>query len=277
MAGAECALLYSGGSDSTCAAALMAERHERVHLLTFEDLATRGSPAPSGNVERLRAKYGVERFVHALIPVDRLLERISYERYWANLRRHGLYMAATPGFSSLCWHVRTIAYCLDRGIRHAADGVTREFTHFPGHQDAFLRLARALYADFGITYENPVRDWETPPEKKFLDALVSTHGFEQDAAARPRRTTGAWLYEHGLMPAPDVKGSHLDQSMQHSCYPFVLFNIFVFWYCLAYRDRAHFERRCAALFADKFAVARGWLEDYRARGPQSTLAGWLEG
>jgi hypothetical protein len=272
---AECAVLYSGGSDSTCVAALMAERFARVHLLTFEELATRGSPSPAGNVERLRAEYGAERFVHRLFSVDRLLERVSYERYWRNLRRHGLYLLSTPGFSSLSWHARTVAYCLDHGLAHAADGVTRELQHFPGHLDGVLRLFQGLYAGFGIDYRNPVRDWDVPPDQQFLERLlVSPHGFGPAPEASRARTTGAWLHARGLMPSDNVKGSALDQSMQHACYPFVLFNMFVFWRCLAYGDMAEYERREARLFAEKAETVRGWLEDYRRRGADSDFARW---
>lgn len=255
----------------------MAERYARVHLLTFEDVATRGSPCPTANVERLRAKYGADRFVHSLLPVDRILERISYERYARNLRRHGLYLVSTPGFSSLSWHARTIAYCLDHGIAHAADGVTKELQHFPGHLEGVLHLFGGLYADLGIAYENPVRDWEVPPDRQFLDRLVvSAHGFGPEPETPARRTTGVWLHERGLLPAPDVKGSRYDFAMQHSCYPFVLFNIFVFWYCLAYHDMAEYERRIERLFVDKIDVVRGWLLDYRRLGPRSDLARWFE-
>jgi hypothetical protein len=272
---AECAVLYSGGSDSTCVAALMAERFDRVHLLTFEELATRGSPFPAGNVERLRAKYGADRFVHRLLPIDRLLERVAYERYWRNVGRHGLYMTSTPGFSSLSWHARTIAYCLDNKIAHAADGVTRELPQFPGHLESVLRLFADLYAGFAIDYRNPVRDWDVPPDQQFLQRLlVSPHGFGPAPEPEAARTTGAWLHERGLMPASNVKGSTFDQAMQHACYPFVLFNMFVFWRCLAFGDMSEFERREARLFAEKAEIVRGWLEDYRRLGAGSDFGRW---
>jgi hypothetical protein len=182
-------------------------------------------------------------------------------------------MVSTPGFSSLSWHARTLAYCLENKIGHAADGVTRELQHFPGHMEGVLALFRKLYADFGIAYENPVRDWEVPPDRQFLDRLVvSPHGFGKQPGTPTRKTTGVWLHERGLLPADDVKGSRYDFSMQHACYPFVLFNIFVFWRCLAYGDMADFERRTALLFADKVDVVRGWLSDYRREGS----AQWLE-
>ena len=49
----KCAVLFSGGTDSTCAAALCAERFGEVHLLTFNELGTSATPVPSENAARL--------------------------------------------------------------------------------------------------------------------------------------------------------------------------------------------------------------------------------
>lgn len=267
-------LLYSGGTDSTCAAALLAQRFDRVHLLTCEERGTRGSPAPSGNVERLREKYGRERFPHELLSTDALLRRVWYTGYLRFLLRHGFFMSANCGFSSLSWHVRAIAYCLDRGITHAADGVTRELVHFPGHMGGVLAVFRELYAHFGIEYTNPVRDWDTPPDVQFLEKLIVDLHLAPPPDA-PGKTTGRYLFEQGLLPGPNIKGSPLDMAMQHACYPFVLFNIFAFWCYLPFHTYEDYERRMTALFTEKAAQARLWLEEYRRRGAQSPLGRWI--
>ncbi len=273
---AECAVLYSGGTDSTCVASLQAERFDRVHLLTFEERGTRGSPRPAGNLAALRRRHGTSRFVHQSLSVDALVRRLSYERYLRGLARHGLFMLATPGFSSLSWHVRTLVYCLDNGIADVADGVTRELVHFPGHMEPVLELFRNFYAEFGVQYENPVRGWDVPPQQELLDrVIVDRHGYATLSDAPARKTTGTYLFEQGLLPHPNVKGSAFDRRMQHDCYPFVLFNIFAFWLYLPFHDRADYERRMTALMAEKISVARAWVVARRANGAASELAGLL--
>ena len=171
------AVLFSGGSDSLCAAALMAQESPEVHLLTFYEYATRHSPSPAGNAALLQQKYSGVHFLHHLFSVDQLVRFFWYERYPSMLVKHGLLVLATCGFSSLAWHVRTISYCLDRGITRVADGLTRELMHFPGHMDEVIEQFRSLYAAFGITYENPVRSWSTPPDRQLIDhVLVNRHG-----------------------------------------------------------------------------------------------------
>ena len=115
------------------------------------------------------------------------------------------------------------------------------------------------------------------PDRQFIEKLaVSLHGFGGEAGTPVLRTTGRWLHERGIFPSPDVKGSRHDRAMQHACYPFVLFNIFAFWYCLAYRDMANYERRIIRLMEDKVETVRGWLDDYRRNGARSEFSRWME-
>lgn len=284
MSAREVVVLYSGGTDSTCVAALAAEQGApRVHLLTFEESATRGTPVPTENVRRLKEKFGSRRFVHRVLGVDWLLRRVSYGRYFRDLRLHGLFMLATPGFSSLSWHARAVLYCLEHGVTESVDGVTRELAHFPGHMESVQAEFRRMYEHFGVRYRSPVREWEVPPDRRFLEQMVVDRHAELSAtleglvgggapAVRSfARTTGSHLHDLGLMPAPDVKGTAHDRAMQHACYPFVLFNMLVFWHWLAWGDYAAYERRIAALLRDKTDDMIADLVDYRRQGLASAL------
>jgi hypothetical protein len=172
--------------------------------------------------------------------------------------------------------VRTILYCLENGIAHAADGLTRELMQFPGHMDSVMAHFRGLYARFGIEYSNPVRDWATPPDRQFLDHLiVDRHGFLPPGEEASARTTGKYLYEKGILPHPDVKGSALDRGMQHDCYPFVAFNLFAFWMYLGFNGYEAYSERMGALFLEKTSDAGELIEEFRLRGGGSRLAALL--
>lgn len=259
----KCAVLFSGGTDSTCAAALCAETFDEVHLLTFYERATQDSPVPKQNVERLRAKYGAAKFVHRLVCTDTLVRRLSYEKYAANFFRHGFFLLATPGFSSLSWHLRMIQYCLDHKITHVRDGMTQELLHLPGHMPEIRELFKRLYRDFGIDFDSPVITWEVPPDQRLTDRLiVDRHGFSLSPEIQTRaRTTGTWLFEHGVLPITNVKGSLFDQRMQHDCYPFVVYNILIFWLLIPLFGWDGFKRRLRALFEAKIAIAKNWLNE----------------
>jgi hypothetical protein len=260
-ASADCVVLFSGGTDSTCAAAICAESHGRVHLITFEEAATRGSPLPLENVRRLRRYFGEEKFSHYLISTDRLVQKLSYDRYFTYLRKHHLFLIATPGFSSLSWHLRAIHFCRERGIRHVYDGMTKELMHLPGHMPGFRALVTELYQRHGIEFSSPVIDWDVPPDQRFLDRLiVDRHGFTLHRRPDSEvRTTGRYLFERGIFPHANVKGSDFDHRMQHDCYPFVVYNIFVFWVYLSVRSDIAFSQRIVSLFTDKIRDAGEWL------------------
>lgn len=274
------AVLFSGGTDSTCAAALAAQRHNCIHLLTFIEHATRNSPLPTHNAHLLQARFPEVQFLSRAISVDRLVRFFWYERYVRTVRQYGLLALATPGFSSLSWHVRTIAYCLEHGITKVADGLTRELMHFPGHMDASVDMFRFLYAAFGITYENPVRDWPTPPDRQFIEqVLVNRHEGEfllGDASTEGRKTTGQYLFDAGVFSQPNIKGSRRDFSMQHDCYPFSLYNIIAFWGFLSVEPYAIFCLRIEKLMKDKADEALRLLRDYAKNPASSQLAELLQ-
>ncbi len=257
-----CVILFSGGTDSTCVAAICAEKHREIHLLTFEEAATKKSPLPMENVSRLKERFENVRFNHFMISTDRLVRRLAYLNYFKNLKKHGFFLLSTPGFSSLSWHLRTIVYCKKMGIDQVYDGMTQELLHFPGHMPKVRELIRQMYADHGIKFGSPVINWDVPPDQRFTDRLiVDRHGFSIYANAQPnRRTTGFYLYEKAILPHPNVKGSLFDRKMQHDCYPFVVFNIFVFWLFLSWKSFESYEIRMTALMADKILEAKNWLD-----------------
>lgn len=275
----EIAIVFSGGTDSTCAAALAAQKSTRVHLLTFYEFATRRTTPPVQNVNALQARFPDVEFRFHFLSVDPLVRHFSYDRYWSYFRRHGLLVLSTCGFSSLSWHLRTIVYCLEHGITEVMDGLTRELMHFPGHMDEVVALFRELYAHFGITYSNPVREWEVPEDRQFIDqVIVNTHGldFIDEHERDLRKTTGRYLHDLGIMPAPNVKGSKFDRLMQQDCYPFVVYNIMCFWCHLAFEPGARYCQRMRALFEEKCADARRLLEEFRSRPAASRLAALIE-
>jgi predicted subunit of tRNA(5-methylaminomethyl-2-thiouridylate) methyltransferase len=263
--GDKCVVLFSGGTDSTCVAALMAEKFNEIHLLTFFESGTKDSPIPTKNIELLKEKFPKTTFLHQIISTTNLVKRLSYENYLSNIFRHGFYVLATPGFSTLSWHAKAIQYCKEAGVSFVADGQTKELLHFPGHMDRVIALFKDLYGRFGINYENPVREWDIPPDQQVIDRLiVGRHGYfvsPDGVSQEARRTTGDHLFSLGIFPHRNVKGSSLDKSMQHDCYPFVLYNVFAFWLMIPFLGQERFEMRMESLFKEKVETCYSWLRE----------------
>lgn len=225
----ECVVLFSGGTDSFCSAALAAEKHDRVHLVTYYERATANSPWPMQNLEKLSNKYGHEKFSLSVFSTDKIVKHLGYKKFFSSLFKSHFYNLATPGLSSLSWHTRTILFCQEKNIKTVYDGMTKELLHLPGHMPEIRELFKNLYAQYNIQFSSMVIDWEVPEDQRFMDRLiVDRHGFTLGPKPK-QRTTGEWLFERGLLPSKNVKGSEFDRLMQHDCYPFIIYNMLVFW------------------------------------------------
>jgi hypothetical protein len=159
----------------------------------------------------------------------------------------------TPAFSTLSWHCRTIAYCLQHQIFNVYDGMTNEMIQLPGHMSTVIGHLQSFYKRFSITFESPVRDWSVPEDQDVLDrVIVDQHGFlfpsEESATVK---TTGEYLYQKGIFPHPNIKGSRLDRQMQHDCYPFVLYNILTYWLFLHFMNYESFSQEVGDFVSKK--------------------------
>ena len=279
---AETLLLYSGGTDSTLAACLLAERYARVRLVTFSRFGLFSATNPLVNVAKLKSRYGRERFSHEIIPMDGIFRKVSYDRFLPNLFRHGFFLLSTCGLCKLAMHARALIYCLDNGVGRVSDGANKGMNLFPDQQPGVIGMLKTMYAKFGIEYSNPVFDFEGPQDIEFADRFhlerLPGLAVERDAAfqERRKRTAGYRLYELGMMPSDNVKGTELDRRMQPRCFQFILFNIWLRWYYLPFADMDRYVRESDAFFKAKIERFTALLEEYRAKGPASELAGCVE-
>lgn len=275
-------ILFSGGTDSTCAAAIVAEKVQRLYLLTFVETSTLKSPLPHENVRRLRLAFPSVEILHYVVSTDRLVRWLSYGDsifdYIRRLFSEHVFNLVTPGFSSLSWHLATIRFaCLlkasgEEDVIGVYDGMTQELTHLPGHMPVVRKQIELVYKENGLKFSSPVYDFPVPPDQKFIDRLVvDRHGFAASTDIIPgSRTTGKFLYERGILPHPNVKGSMFDVQMQHDCYPFIVYNMLIFWFLMPVRSWSQIEMDLSGTMARRIAQAKaviGRWDDLRFETP----------
>ena len=273
------AVMYSGGTDSTYTACLMADEFRQVHLLTFRRFGMFGLDNSDTNLAKLIERWGEDKFVRPrpFPKVDKVFRHLTYERYWRNLCRHGFFNLTTCGICKLAMHVRTIGYCLQHEIRYVRDGANRTMSIFPAQMQCVLGKIRGLYQSLGIDYGNPVYDYDDSQGLSFGSRIFGTNQERPDPLAAGMVTTGTKLYELGILPAPDVKGTEIDRAIQARCFQFVLFNVFVRWYYLQLHTYDEYAEGVERYYGEKIALCESLLNEYRKSPESSRLAKLLEG
>jgi hypothetical protein len=263
----EVAVLFSGGTDSTCTAVLAAQQHDRVHLLTMQRFGMFGVERSDTNFHKLEQLFGPDRFVRPeLMDVDGLFRHLSYGTFTRDLRRHGLMMLTTCGVCKLAMHTRALIYCLAHGVKRVWDGANRNMYIFPAQMEDVLGLLEDLYGRFDIEYDNPVFEYEDPQGMNFGSRVYGLSPERENTADRAAQSTGEVLRGLGVLPDADVKGTEIDRQMQARCYQFVLFNVFARWYFLERHDYGEYARRVSGFYADKVEQCQGLLAEWDAAG-----------
>lgn len=245
-------ILFSGGTDSTLTAAKLVGEFDRIHLITYNRFGFHSTDNVELQVNLLRSKYGAEKFISKIINVDKLFKHISYENYFKNIKEFGLFNLSTCGLCKLSMHVRTVVYCVDNNISYVADGANQAMSMFPTQMKEVIDDLKSMYELYGITYFNPVFDMMGPNEIGFEEKMnlqisndytvpeiekvnqCSHHKKEEKDI-----TPGQALFDLGLAPSQNVKGSKYDRKRQPRCFQFIIFNIFAIKYFL--HDRTYEE------------------------------------
>lgn len=229
-------VLFSGGSDSTLAAAICADQYRKVHLLNFHHSGMQQIEKSSVNVERLRKRFGKDKFIFKRFNIEELFKKLYYTDYLHDLKHYGAFLsAATCNICQLAMHAATIIYGLKHGIKYACDGYKREKEHvYIVMSQEGIKLLKKFYSKYGIEYDNPVHNI--------------------------LRTDWA-LYNLGVTTTRNVKFPYerLKYQSQHSCFHGILTNAYV----LGYYYPLHLDRsnRCLEYFKKKLELAEAYIDE----------------
>jgi len=160
--------MFSGGIDSTMAAILLAERYERVHLLTYGNgYGHYHLDRTRQRAEELRQRHG-DRFVHTVESVQWLFEAflpdlaVEFRRF-----RSGFIWCLG---CKLAMHTRSILYNLEHGIPEMTDGSSGSTSEMVEQMPVCVKGFRELYARYGIAFCTPVYDIPREQEIETLRA-----------------------------------------------------------------------------------------------------------
>lgn len=242
--------LYSGGADSSLAACRLAQVFPKVYLNTcdrFGFMAARSFPKT--HYERMRGRFPRTRFVLQVLDANRFYETVESYRYGSFLRRYGLLAINTCGHCKVALHWRNLVFCLQNGIRYAADGAVTGAEEFAEQNPRILFLELAeLYRHFGVTLLHPC--------------------YEEGLA------TEAELFELGVTESARIKNTARD--MQVVCSQHILFGMMM-RVLLARGTFPEYERGARAYMREKLDFVRRATEEFLARPGEDTLVARLLG
>jgi hypothetical protein len=237
----EACVLFSGGTDSTCASVIMSDSYESVTLLTIDRKGFYDVENTLRNSCVLKDKICGSVIRHKFINADKLVEYLNGKWYRRDFFKYGFYVMSNCIFCVLINHFAALLYCLKNGVMTLADGVTREWPQFPSHMEKILPVFKRLYDEFQIAYETPVFDFPINPDYDYFNKIFSSPpGKEPDM--NEKTTTGIFLFKRGIFPDKNLKGSDADHCMQPRCFQFTLHHIYLYWYYFAFHNYGDFEK-----------------------------------
>lgn len=297
------AILFSGGTDSTAAAALLANDFNKVHLVTYNRFGFHSTENTKNMYDELCKKFGDHKFSYHLINIDKLFKQVSYHNYLKNLKKHGFMLLSTCGLCKLSMHIRTIQFCLDNNVTFVADGANQAMTLFPAQMKEVIEQLHGLYQEYGIHYFNPVFFYNAPKSHNVMEKIALSMSedmkksvsesqdkskvefqnelqnklkdeseiqkkkceLSSESFINKELTPGEVIYNMGLAPSKDIKGTELDKKRQPRCFQFLLFNIFAHNIMDVNENYDQYKSKTVSFFKDKMIemnelIKKGKLE-----------------
>lgn len=270
----EIAVLYSGGTDSTCAVVLIHNEYDKIHLLTYQRFGLFSIKNTETNVIRLKEKFGADRFLHKIINIDKLFKVVSYDSYWYYFKKYRFFLLSTCGLCKLAMHIRTVLYCLENKVEYVCDGANKYSGggYFPAQMPEIVNEIKKFYARYGITYIVPVFELRQPEDIDWISKLGLKELLNSSSEKDEKEvTTGQILHRIGFFPSENVKGTSIDRAMQARCFQLILFNIFLYWYYLPKYGPKKYRENVLNFYKEKIEYFDGLVQEYIRRGENSRL------
>lgn len=165
------AVLFSGGTDSTLAAARILQNHERVTLLTLDPGYIFFVDNTRKHAGILQERFGAERVTHHILDVKEAVRAVAAKDIPGDLKEYGFNMSSLVCLTCrLSMHAFTVAWCLENEVAYIADGSIRAQSTVPEQMASVIRRNGRFYAsEYGIQHISPIYDVDDSDRQ--LDAL----------------------------------------------------------------------------------------------------------
>ena len=153
---------YSGGADSTVAAAKMTEHFSKICLLTFDNTykvfsfgLIKSDPLNSRfNAEILKRQFSKCEFTHEIRKTEELKNSIYFKYYQPKFTEKNFLRVLLCPACTMASHIETIIFCLNNSIKFITDGANIETGILPWQTQyaGNLYFIKNFYAQFDLNY-----------------------------------------------------------------------------------------------------------------------------
>lgn len=166
----EIALMFSGGVDSTATAIQLAERYDKVHLITYRNgYGHWYMHRTAERVAELTKALG-PKFVHSVISTKTYFDEILVDDVIADWKKYQSGFIWFMG-CKMAMHMRSAIYCMEHGLRFMSDGSNQDTNEMVEQMLISLTLIRFFYEQYGVQFGTPVYEATRDESRRLIKKL----------------------------------------------------------------------------------------------------------
>ena len=173
----EIALMFSGGVDSTATAIMLAEKFDRIHLVTYKNgYGHYYFNRTEKRVEELNKALG-NRFTYSLMSTKSYFDQILVNSVLKDYKKYRSGFIWFMG-CKMAMHMRSAIYCLENGVPHMTDGSNEDTNEMVEQMLISLTLIRFFYEGLNVKFGTPVYDVTRDESRQLIKKLKLNMGIQ---------------------------------------------------------------------------------------------------
>lgn len=150
----KCAVLFSGGLDSSLAACYMIEKGYDLDLLHIDQGALLTNNLVEIRAREIETAYPATSVVLRKLNAAGFFRKLALTTIEEDILKYKMSLVCVG--CKLAMHVCTISYCLNNKVSMVADGSNQRQERYGEQRQVALNFIRQMYNQYRIKYENPV-------------------------------------------------------------------------------------------------------------------------
>jgi predicted subunit of tRNA(5-methylaminomethyl-2-thiouridylate) methyltransferase len=173
----EIALMFSGGVDSTATAIMLAEKYDKVHLITYRNgYGHYYHHRTKKRVDELNKALG-DPFVFTLVSTKDYFDEIVVNSVLKDFKKYKSGFIWFMG-CKMAMHMRSAIYCMENGLRFMSDGSNEDTNEMVEQMLVSLTLIRFFYDHYGIQFGTPVYEISRDESRNLIKKLKLNMGIQ---------------------------------------------------------------------------------------------------